>query len=445
MSLPLVAIVGRPNVGKSSLFNWLIGKRISIVDPTSGVTRDRVDHPFRVGDYRLLLTDTGGMGVIDRDGLTDHIEAQIAYAMNEAVLVLFVVDGQTGVTDLDRVVNDRLYHLKKPVVCVANKCDDERFEHQVGDFFRLGREQVLPVSVTRNRRRQDLLDAIQAKLDELQLPTTISDRPPSRMKLAVVGRRNVGKSTFINALAGEERVIVSEVAGTTRDSIDVHFEMNGQHFIAIDTAGVRKKKSLADDVEFYSLNRAQKSIARADVVLHFLAAPDEISQVDKQLVSFIVDQYKPVIFAINKWDIIKDKTSTQEFSEYIDATFPNLDFAPRVFLTAKDSKNLQATVDLATTLHKQALSRLSTGEMNRLLREAIDRRRPSLRKNRAGKIYYGAQVDIQPPTIRLSCNDPELLDKSWRRYLVNYLRERVPYPEIPIRIDYRGRESEKKE
>src|SRR4051794_5953993 len=286
MALPKVAIVGRPNVGKSSIFNWLAGVRISIVEPTPGVTRDRVSTPVELDENCWVeLTDTGGMGILDRDNLTEDVERQITTAIQEAAVVLFVTDAREGMVPLDELVARKLRGINKPVIHVVNKCDVPKFQTTGQEFRQFGYEPFILISAHQGIGRGDLLEAIRNALpkdwDDLAEPAEVE------LKLAIVGRRNVGKSTFINALAREDRVIVSEVAGTTRDSVDVRFERDGMAFIAIDTAGVRKKSHITDSIEFYSLARAERSIRRADVVLLFFDAEQKVGTVDKQLSAYI--------------------------------------------------------------------------------------------------------------------------------------------------------------
>ncbi|HEY3787280.1 MAG TPA: ribosome biogenesis GTPase Der, partial [Urbifossiella sp.] len=278
MSLPIVAIVGRPNVGKSALFNWLAGKRISIVDPTAGVTRDRVSTVVQSGERYFELMDTGGMGIVDIDNLTEDVEQQIQFAIDSAAVVVFVVDIRDGIAPLDEEVAARLRVVNKPVVFAANKADTDKLATFSGEFPRLGYGEPVLVSAEQKLGKQELFDAIVKKL-----PPDSGELPPAdpALKLAIVGRRNVGKSTFINSLAEANRVIVSEVPGTTRDSIDVRFERDGKSFVAIDTAGVQKKATLANDIEYYSSHRAERSVRRADVVLQFFDARHRIGRVDK--------------------------------------------------------------------------------------------------------------------------------------------------------------------
>ena len=442
MSEPTVAIVGRPNVGKSSLFNWLIGHRVAIVDPTSGVTRDRVTHPLHLetqdGQRTVLLTDTGGMGVIDRDGLTDDVETQIDFAIAAAELILFVVDAQTGPTDLDRTVARRLAEAMRkrdmpvPVQLVANKCDNPNYEHEATAFYKFRQfGDPLFVSVTGNVGKADLEEAIAGKL-----PFGEDVKAPTGIKIALVGRRNVGKSTFINALAKSERMIVSEVPGTTRDSVDVRFEHNGRLLTAIDTAGVRKRTSLADSIEFYSYARAQRSIRRADVVLFLFDPLAPVSRVDKQLSHYINDNHKPCILVVNKWDLTEG-VATGDYSDYLDKVFPMLTHAPRVFTTAKTGRNVTRIVDLCQNLHQQAHARVSTPQLNKVLRAAVDHQPPAYQQNKRPKLYYVTQADGLPPTLVFFCNHPKLITPAYKRYLANVIRDRLPFEEVPVKMEFR--------
>jgi len=435
VTVPVVAIVGRPNVGKSSLFNWLAGRRIAIVDPTAGVTRDRIATLVPIHSHYIELVDTGGIGIADVDNLTEQIERQIALAIEQAQVILFVVDGRAGILGLDEEVAERLRHVPKPILCVVNKCDTEALDPQAAEFYKLGFDDVVCVSAQQDRNRAKLLCLLQERLE-----TETSEMPaPPVLKLAIVGRRNTGKSTFINCLAQSERVIVSEVPGTTRDSIDVRFERDGLTFLAIDTAGVRKKKSLQNDIEFYSLVRAERSIRRADVVLLFLDATQRISKVDKQLAEYILEQHKPAIFVVNKWDRMTP-LPTSKMGNYIRATFPSLDFVPIAFITAKSGKNVHAVLNLAQHLHKQASARVSTSDLNRVLRQALEATPPPLRQNRRPKLYYATQAGTNPPTIVLFTNGPELFDHTYQRYLLKTIRDRLHFNDVPIRLYLRRRQ-----
>src|SRR6476661_580077 len=308
MSVPQVVIVGRPNVGKSSLLNWLAGRRISIVDDQAGVTRDRVTHFMEHNARFFELVDTGGIGIQDSDNLNKQVEEQVETALETADLVLFVVDSRTGIAPLDEQVARRLRYIEKPVICVANKTDDEQLDYAADEFYKLGRGRLIKVSTHQNRGKKELLDAIHAKLPKFVMFEAPPEEPD--MKVAIVGRRNVGKSTFVNTLAKAERMIVSEVPGTTRDSVDVLFELDSKTFIAIDTPGLKRTKSVKTDIDFYSTHRAQRSIRRADVVLLFFDATQQISKVDKQLCDYIAQQYKPCVFVVNKWDQLVNSMPT---------------------------------------------------------------------------------------------------------------------------------------
>ena len=432
MALPVVAIVGRPNVGKSSLFNALAGRRISIVEPTAGVTRDRISAVAEIENRYFELVDTGGYGIEESDDLAEHIDRQIKLAIERAHLVVFLVDVQTAVTPLDVQMAELLRRRNLPVLLVANKADSQALENQAGEFFTLGFDEPLCVSALHGRGLKELGQKISARISQGK-----TERPVEAvMKLAVVGKRNVGKSTFINSLAGEERMIVSEVPGTTRDAVDVRFEKDGRCFVAIDTAGLRKKGKMSENsIEFYSYTRALQSIRRADVVFFFLDAITMISQVEKKLASTIVDHYKPCIIVVNKWDLAKDRATTDQYGEYIGQLIGGLDFAPISFITAKDAKNVQSLLDLAAQLYKQSNTTVSTGRLNKALKTITAERAPSARR-KVGlpKIYYGTQVAAHPPTLMLFVNDPVKIDANYQRFLINRLRDLLPFAEVPIRL-----------
>ena len=436
MPLPLVAIVGRPNVGKSSVFNWLAERRISIVEPTAGVTRDRIQTTVAWGERYFELMDTGGIGIVDVDKLSEDVERQIRIALEEAAVVVFLVDVRDGAVPLDQVVAERLRSVNKPIIFVANKADEPRHDLAAPELFRLGYGEALTVSAHQKRGREELLDMIVEKL-----PPDTGEPPPGEieLKIAIVGRRNVGKSTFINSLAEEERVIVSEIPGTTRDSIDVRFERDGKTFLAIDTAGVKQKKSLVNSIEFYSSHRAERSIRRADVVLHFFDPRLKVSRVDKQLAEYILDNFKPAVFVVNKWDLAKDSIPTGKWTEYLRKMFPMLDYVPIAYITAKDGRNVYRLLNLAQSLHKQAGRRAKTGELNRVIREAMTVNGPPVRLNRLPKVYYATQVTTFPPTIVMVTNGPDLFDDTYIRYLTKVIRDNFPFNEVAIKLVLRAK------
>ncbi len=438
MGIPKVVIVGRPNVGKSSVFNWLCGRRIAIVDQMSGVTRDRVTHLLELHGRFVELVDTGGMGIEDSDGLTEHIEEQIELAIDSADVILFVVDTRDGPVPLDKEVGKRLRYVTAPVLCVANKTDTEQLDSQADEFYRLGRK-VIAVSATQNRRRAQLLRAITERL-----PDDSDDESPAKdavMKVAIVGRRNTGKSTLVNTLVNSERMITSEVPGTTRDSVDVRFELDGLPFLAIDTPGFRRKKSVSTNVDFYSTHRAQRSIRRADVVLLFFDATQRISKVDKQLCDYIAQEYKPCIFVVNKWDLLAKSMPTEKWVTYLRDTFRTMWHVPIAFITGQSGKNVKAMLNHSQMLFKQSCSRVPTSRLNKLVRAALKHSPPPLYRNRRPKIYYATQVGTQAPTIVLFCNNPQALSAQYKRYLLGVFRDRLDFGEVPIKLYLRNRES----
>jgi GTP-binding protein len=438
MKVPQVVIVGRPNVGKSSIFNWLAGKRLAIVDDMAGVTRDRMSYLMDVNGRFFELVDTGGMGIEDSDNLTEQVEDQISVGIESADVILFVVDTRAGLTPLDQDVAKRLRYIDKPILCIANKTDSEAMDAQADEFYRLGRGKLLVCSTKANRNRDRLMEMIVERL-----PPALDDQPIDEpvMKVAIVGRRNVGKSTFVNVLAQAERMIVSEVPGTTRDSVDVRFQLDGKEFIAIDTPGIRKTKSVRSNIDFFGSHRAKRSIRRADVVLLFFDASQRISKVDKQLCSYIAEQYKPCVFVVNKWDLYHKQVPTERWVKYLRDTFQTMWHVPIAFITAQTGKNVKALLNHSQMLFKQSRSRIPTGQLNRLVADAIDRHPPPLYQNRRPKIYYATQVGTQPPTIVLVCNEPKAFSHSYRRYLLGVLRDRLTFGEVPIKLYLKNRSS----
>ncbi|MGA2620768.1 MAG: ribosome biogenesis GTPase Der [Thermoguttaceae bacterium] len=437
MGIPQVAIVGRPNVGKSSVLNWLVGKRIAVVDPTAGVTRDRVTQLVQFGTRFLELVDTGGMGIQDSDNLTEQIEEQIQAAIDSACVILLVVDTRAGMLPLDREVAKRLRYVSVPVLCVANKTDHPQLDSQADEFYQLGRKMVR-ISTRENRGKSELMEAILEKMPPLEA----DDQPPDEdaVKIAIVGRRNTGKSTLVNTLAQAERVIVSEVPGTTRDSIDVRYEMDGKAFIAIDTPGFRRGKSMASDVDFYSTHRAERAIRRADVVLLFFDASQRIAKADKQLCDYIAQQYKPCIFVVNKWDLMAGTMPMEKWVAYLRDTFRTMLYVPIALITGQTGKNVKAMLNHAQMLNKQSRMRVSTGPLNKLLRAALEKNPPPSAQNRQARIYYATQVAEQPPTMVLFCNDPKTISQQYQRYLLGVLRENLKFAEVPIKLYLRRRE-----
>jgi GTP-binding protein len=492
MTLPRLAIVGRPNVGKSSLLNMLAARRVSITDDTPGTTRDRVSTIVALegpdpadAHIPVEITDTGGFGVYTAEGrqiddagkdlaaLTHDIEQQIEAGVRSADLILFVVDAQAGLTPLDLEVArllregglgpakaNRAGQLKPGsgaanVVVIANKCDGPRWEAHAFEAAALGFGPPLFVSARNNYHRRDLVEHLYALAQDL-VRRKRGVEPPAElpeMKLAIVGKRNAGKSTLVNTLAGEQRVIVSEIAGTTRDAIDVRFEIDGRSFLAIDTAGVRKKKSFQDRIEWWAFERCRTAIVRADVCLLLIDATVPISQIDKQLGSLIANSYKPCVIVVNKWDLAEGKplasdaggrsesrpVTPEDYETYLRDQLKGLSFAPIAFISARNNTNIRETIDLAFEMFQQATTRVGTGQLNRMIRELFRTQGPSDKLGSRLKLFYVAQIHIQPPTIVLVVNKPELFTPQYERFLLNRLREQMPFPEVPIRLMVRAR------
>ncbi|MEM9801642.1 MAG: ribosome biogenesis GTPase Der [Planctomycetota bacterium] len=434
LPMPRVALVGRPNVGKSTLLNRLCGSRVAIVEPTAGVTRDRIAVPARLstkaGERWVEVIDTGGLGIVDRDDLGPHVEAQVKTALDGADLVLFLVDVRDGLTGPDRQVADLLRGAEIPVQLVINKAEGSGFEWEAESFRALGiGGEPLAISA----QNGEGIRALRERISRF-LPGAPSEKPGETpvMKIAVVGRRNAGKSTLVNHLAGEERMIVSEIEGTTRDAVDVVFEREGETFVVIDTAGVRKRSKVEDAIEFFSDARSLRTIRRADVVVLLFDVTRRLSAIEKNLARYAIDRYKPVVLAANKWDLVEGQTP-EAFREYLDAQLTGLSYAPIVFLSAKDGLRTDELIDVTRELHDQAQQRVSTAELNQVLERALEARQPSAKGYRV-RVRYATQAEVAPPTFVLFVNDKKHVGKDWIRYLQNRLREELPFPEVPLRI-----------
>ena len=430
MALPVIAIIGRPNVGKSSLFNALAGAMISIVEPTAGVTRDRVSTFIGRDEKYFELIDTGGYGVVDSDQLSEHIEQQIRMAIESAQLILFMVDIRDGIVPLDQVIARLLRKHKLDVIGVANKADNARLFPAAGEFGKLGFGEFLCISVKNNLNKAVLLDRVFERIEHLE-----SAKPEEpTMKIAIVGKRNAGKSTLVNAMVGSDRVIVSETPGTTRDAVDVRFEKDGKTIIVIDTAGIRKKSKIANSIEFYSYVRATQSVHRADVVLFLIDATLPVSQVDKKLARFIAEEYKSCIITINKWDLAKDSAATDDYEEYLTKLLPGLKYTPIAFTTATIAKNVQSVLDLAADIFKQTTTWIPTTKLNKVFEIIKTERVSGKRKIGWPKIYYATQVAVNPVTILMFVNKPELFEENYMRFLKGRLQSMLPLGEVPIRL-----------
>ncbi|MHC4072896.1 MAG: ribosome biogenesis GTPase Der [Planctomycetota bacterium] len=428
----MVAIIGRPNVGKSSLLNALAGQMISIVEPTAGVTRDRVSAFIGRDDRYFELVDTGGYGIVDSDRLSDHIEQQILQAIESADLVLFMVDNRDGVVPLDETIAQLLRKNNLDVIGVANKADTAKMFPAAGEFSRLGFGEFLCISAKNNLNKAVLLDRIFDKFSSSER----GEPATPVMKIAMVGKRNAGKSTLVNAMVGSERVIVSETPGTTRDAVDVRFEKDGKTIVAIDTAGIRKKNKMSGSIEFYSYVRATRSIHRADVVLFLIDATLPVSQVDKKLARFIAEEHKSCIIVVNKWDLAKETAATDDYEEYLTKLLPGLKYAPLAFTTATQAKNVQSVLDLASEIFKQTTTWIPTPRLNKAFETIKQEKVTAAKRGKRGwpKIYYATQIAINPITLLMFVNAPELFEENYRRFIINRLRSILPVEEVPIRL-----------
>ena len=435
MTRPLIAIVGRPNVGKSSLLNRLAGRRVSIVEPTAGVTRDRVVVPVEAGGRRFDVMDTGGLGLVDEEKLKDHIESQIGVALESCDAVLFVVDGKEGLVPGDQMVSQRLRRLGRPVGLVVNKIESFTEEMVVHDWARLGFGDPIAISALEGFGISEVVERVLDMLPPAADDEALGDEEV--LKFAVVGKRNSGKSTLINHLAGAERVIVSEIPGTTRDAVDVMFDYGDRRMVAIDTAGVRKKSSLSDAIELFSYARATDSIRRADLVVHLFDVREKISQVDKKVAHYCTAHHKPVVIVGNKIDLAED-LDLEKWDKYIRQQLAGQQYAPVSFISAKEGENVEPTLDLLFDLYEQAGRRFPTAALNEVLQEAKVKLSPRT-KGKMPKLYYGTQLGTHPPTILVFVNEPKLFKGQYERYLANVLRERFDLHEVPIRIVFRER------
>ena len=456
--LPKLAIIGRPNVGKSSLFNRLAGRRISIVDPTPGVTRDRISaeialKPTKGPTRAMHVIDTGGWGIytteknrkddagVDLTPLKPSIESQIMAAAKEADIILFVTDAKDGVMALDRTVATLLRRrgLTSKVIAVANKVDDRSWESAAQEVARLGFGAPTCVSASSGLGLAYLRNLIVSKLPDVQDDAPDEKPPIPEIRIAIVGRRNAGKSSIVNWLAGEPRVIVSEIAGTTRDSVDVRIEKEGRIITLIDTAGVRKKKSWDGDIEFYANTRTADAIARCDVAWLLLDATEKSTQIEKTLAMQLADSFKPTLITVNKLDLVQKTLKPADYQAYITQEFPQLSYAPISFVSAKTGKGLRDTLALSFSMQEQAAHREGTGKLNTAIKKILAERGPSSSLGTIAKVLYVSQISINPPTIAMVVNKPALFKGQYERYLLNRLRETLPFSEVPIRLQFSER------
>ncbi|WP_206830391.1 ribosome biogenesis GTPase Der [Alicyclobacillus fructus] len=437
MTLPVVAIVGRANVGKSTLFNRLVGGRVSIVEDTPGVTRDRIYGKSEWNGVPFRVIDTGGIEMDEEDEIGNLIRVQAQIAIDEADVILFVVDGRQGVTQADEHVAQVLRRSRKPVVLGVNKLDHVDQYALSYEFYRLGFGEPIPFSAEHGRGTGDLLDAVVSALPK----AGEEDGDEDAIRIAFVGRPNVGKSSLVNRLLGEERVMVSPVAGTTRDAIDTPLERDGQAYVLVDTAGMRRKGKVYERIEKYSVLRALRALDRADVAFVVLDAQTGIVEQDKRVAGYALDAGCAIAFVVNKWDAIeKDDKTAHRFEEKIRQEFPFLRFAPVIFVSALTGQRVGRLLDLAKEIAEYHAMRVPTATLNRVLADAQVSVSPPSKGGRRLRIYYGTQVGVKPPTFVIFVNDTELSHFSYERYLENQLREAFGFRGTPIRMVLRARD-----
>ncbi|HGM3505501.1 TPA: ribosome biogenesis GTPase Der [Clostridioides difficile] len=434
ISRPVVAVVGRPNVGKSTIFNKFAGKRISIVENTPGVTRDRIFAEVEWLDKYFTLVDTGGIEPDSEDIILSQMRNQAMLAMDMSHVILFIVDGKAGITAADKEIAQLLRKTKKPVILVVNKIDSQSQFDNIYDFYELGFGTPFAVSGANSMGFGDLLDEIvenfPAGLD--------TEYEEDIIRVAITGKPNAGKSSILNKILGEERVIVSPIAGTTRDAIDTYFEKNGQKFLLIDTAGLRRKSKIYETIEKYSVIRAMSAVDRADVVLIVIDALEGVTEQDTKVAGIAHDEGKGCIFVINKWDLIeKDNKTMSNYTKDIKEKFPFMMYAPIVFVSAKTNQRMNKILDTVEYVSNEHSKRMSTSALNEVIGEAVMLNQPPSDKGRRLKIYYGTQTDIRPPKITLFINDKDLTHFSYQRYLENKIRENFGFEGTSIKFEYR--------
>jgi GTP-binding protein len=454
MSERIVAIVGRPNVGKSALFNRLAGQKIAIVHDQPGVTRDRIHATCTLGAAPFTIVDTGGIGgSVDLD-FTEQVHIEVDVAIETAHLLLFVVDGQSGMTPVDEELARKLRRVGKPLLLVVNKIDTPQHNPNTAEFARLGFDDLLAVSAEHGRGVRSLIEVVESRLPAPELAGEAAAREEAEgrrpLKIAIVGRPNVGKSSLTNAILRDERTLVSPIAGTTRDAVDIPWQFGNKSYILIDTAGIRHRSKVSSSVEVFSVMRSEKSIERADLCCLVIDAAMGVTAMDKKIAGLIQKAGKPCVVAVNKWDLIKEKTrgpgQLQAFLEDAQTELFAVGYAPLILCCAKDRIDITRLFKMFEKVRAHARHRLGTGELNRLLQTAFTATPPPARRNKRFKLLYATQTEPPPekilpaPQIVVFCNDPRLLDENYRRYLEGRIRAVEPFPGLPIYWRFRGRE-----
>lgn len=439
MANPTVAIVGRPNVGKSTLFNRLVGGRRAIVEGEPNVTRDRIYGECEWQGTKFNVIDTGGIVLHDSDKIKNQIKYQAELAMEEADLILFVVDSRTGMTAVDQDIAQLLYRTNTEVILTVNKVEDfSKAEETTWEFYSLGFGDPILISAEHGKNTGELLDLVTAELPETE--TEAEEADDEQINIAVIGKPNVGKSSLVNHLIGEKRVIVSDLPGTTRDAVDTLIEWNEIKFNFIDTAGLRRKSKVKEDVEYYSNLRALRSVDRADAVLMMIDAEKGVTDQDKKIAGYAHDEGKAMVMAINKWDLMKK--STNSMNKYTDEVYYQLKFlnyVPITYISALTGERIDELLSLLEYVVDESNLRVKTGVLNEVITEAVQLREPPSRKGKRLKIYYVSQVGIKPPTFVLFVNDPNLMHFAYQRYLENTLREAFGYVGNPMKFKLKQR------
>lgn len=435
MKLPTVALVGRPNVGKSTLFNRLVGRKQAIIEDTPGVTRDRIYGMGSYFDYKFNVIDTGGIDIGD-DAFNKEIKMQAEIAIDESDVVIFIVDGKEGVTTNDLVVRDILRRSNKKVVVAINKVDNKKAMENIYDFYELGFSHYVPVSGSHNVGIGDLMDTVTSDFDK-----NLSEEYDSDViKFCVIGRPNVGKSSLVNAILNEERVIVSDVAGTTRDTVDTEFSYEKRPFVVIDTAGMRKKGKVYESIEKYSLLRSLKAIDRSDVCLVVINAEEGIIEHDKHIASYALEAGKALVLVVNKWDTIDNKDEAiKDFTKKVRAEFQFLSYVPIVFLSAKTKKRMHTLMPEIIKVFENSNREIKTSVLNDVITDAVALQAPPSYKGKRLKIYFTAQTDVRPPKITFHVNNKGLVHFSYERYLENKIRENFDFEGTPIVFQFKNR------
>ena len=441
MGKPIVAIVGRPNVGKSTLFNIFANSRISIVEDTPGVTRDRLYADTEWLDNEFMMVDTGGIEIMNTDKIAVSIRQQAQIAIAEADVILFVCDARAGITHEDAEVAKMLRQSKKPIVLAINKADSPKQEMEIFEFYNLGIGEPIPVSAANHLGLGDLLDAVVEKFPETSAYG--EDGNEDEIKVALIGRPNVGKSSIFNTIVGEERSIVSDVAGTTRDAIDTPVIREGQKFLFIDTAGMRRKARIDEPIEKYSIIRSLRAVDRSDVVLMVIDAIDGVTEQDKKIAGYAHEAGKGIVLVVNKWDLYdKDNTSTLRYTENLRRELVFMQYAPVVFVSAMTKQRIHRLPEVIHYVAEQNAMRISTSVLNQVVEDAIAINPPPTEKGQRLKILYATQVKIKPPTFVIFVNEPEIMHFSYQRYLENKLREAFGFEGTPLQMIIRGKNEE---